>query len=97
MPSEVVNGIRRELHAYEENAHLVVKCSRKFHIQLTINGQVYSLPSEQLTFDLGGDKCLLNVKAADSDIWLLGTPMVRSFCHIHHWERRRIGLARPKY
>jgi hypothetical protein len=110
MPRKVVDGIVRELDAKKEGTYLVIKCSRKFEIQLKINGQIYALPAEQLTYDIGGDKCLLNIQAANSDLWLLvrfceekwikvkfkGTPMVRSFCHIHDWSARKIGFARPR-
>jgi hypothetical protein len=71
MPRKVVDGIVRELDAKKEGTYLVIKCSRKFEIQLKINGQIYALPAEQLTYDIGGDKCLLNIQAADSDLWLL--------------------------
>lgn len=71
MPHKVVDGIGRELGAKKEGSYLVIKCSKKFELQLKINGQLYLLPKEQLTYEIGDGKCLLNIQGANSNLWLL--------------------------
>ncbi|KAI6205875.1 Aspartic peptidase family and Aspartic peptidase domain-containing protein [Aphelenchoides besseyi] len=96
LPRQVVAGIVKELNAWYERYYYVVNCTQKFSIDLTINGHVYSIPNEQVTYDVDGRKCLLNIQAADTDLLLLGSPFIRSYCHVHDWINRRIGFAKPK-
>ncbi|KAI6227264.1 Eukaryotic aspartyl protease [Aphelenchoides fujianensis] len=97
LPRPVVDGIVRELGAWREGHYFAVDCRRPFAIQLTIGGQTLSIPKEEVTYDLDGRRCLLNVQAIDADdLWLLGAPLLRSYCHVHDWTRRTIGFARVK-
>ncbi|KAI6173992.1 Aspartic peptidase family and Aspartic peptidase domain-containing protein [Aphelenchoides besseyi] len=93
---QVVAGIVVELNAWCEHHYYVVNCTQKFSIDLTINERGYSIPHEQVTYDVDGYKCLLNIQATDIDLLLLGARFIRSYCHVHDLINRRIGFAKPK-
>ncbi|KAI6170707.1 Peptidase A1 domain-containing protein [Aphelenchoides bicaudatus] len=73
-----------------------VPCANKFEIKLKINGIEYVINWEALIVELANDECQLQIAdREENEVWILGDPFIRSYCHIHDWTARKVGFAKP--
>ncbi|KAI6197963.1 hypothetical protein M3Y94_01288000 [Aphelenchoides besseyi] len=73
-----------------------VDCQRKFAFRIQIGRQFLTLTETHLITRYlidGREKCNLQVAPSDSDLWVFGTPVFRSFCQIFDFGRKRLGFA----
>ncbi|KAI6240015.1 Eukaryotic aspartyl protease [Aphelenchoides fujianensis] len=73
-----------------------VDCERNFSLRVQIGAQTLLLTERHLVtrYDLpGGEKCNLQIAPSATDLWVFGTPVIRSFCHIYDLGRRQLGFA----
>ncbi|KAI6211716.1 Eukaryotic aspartyl protease [Aphelenchoides besseyi] len=96
LPARVVRRIARELDATYQHNYYMIRCSKRFVVKLTINGKIYKIQKDAITFNMGNGRCLLYISEGDDNFILLGDPFQRAYCHIHDFKNRRIGFALPK-
>uniref|UniRef100_A0AC35TYH1 Peptidase A1 domain-containing protein n=1 Tax=Rhabditophanes sp. KR3021 TaxID=114890 RepID=A0AC35TYH1_9BILA len=65
----------------------------------TIAGNKYPVKAVNMV-SKHGSFCALNLRSFDANgaghSWVLGTPFMRQYCHIHDLGNRRLGFATPK-
>ncbi|KAI6224326.1 hypothetical protein M3Y99_01409400 [Aphelenchoides fujianensis] len=98
VPTGIANRIARKLGARSRGGDHYLSCGKKFSTKLKINGHVYSIPSTQLLQPTGGGRCRLAISggAEGLGVWILGDPLLRSYCNVHDVEKRQIGFAKIK-
>ncbi|RCN33013.1 eukaryotic aspartyl protease [Ancylostoma caninum] len=106
-PMGVLNGIIQMTGAKYSNKNqiYVVPCTTMFrqpNALFKINGNQYVIPSSQYVLDLklGNGYCALaffGIQAGGFGTpWILGDPFIRTYCHVHDFENKRIGLSLAK-
>ncbi|KAL6743818.1 hypothetical protein Aduo_016814 [Ancylostoma duodenale] len=106
-PLGVLSGIIQMTGAKysAKNQIYIVPCTTMFrqpNALFKINGKQYVLPSSQYVLDLklGNGYCALaffGIQAGGFGTpWILGDPFIRTYCHVHDFENKRIGLSIAK-
>uniref|UniRef100_A0AC35U3M7 Peptidase A1 domain-containing protein n=1 Tax=Rhabditophanes sp. KR3021 TaxID=114890 RepID=A0AC35U3M7_9BILA len=101
-PQAVTDSIAKSLGAtFDPEYHLyTIDCKRAVaDIVITIFGIKYAIKSENMIRNHGAF-CALEIISADFGgigyTWILGTPFMRSYCHVYDLGNKRIGFATPK-
>uniref|UniRef100_A0AC35U8M6 Peptidase A1 domain-containing protein n=1 Tax=Rhabditophanes sp. KR3021 TaxID=114890 RepID=A0AC35U8M6_9BILA len=82
------------------NTIFTIDCAVKVpDLAITIGKQTYTVQGTNLVENLGG-MCYLKMAYGDyigaDSYWSLGTPFIRSYCHIYDYTNKRVGFALPK-
>ncbi|EGT60508.1 hypothetical protein CAEBREN_13884 [Caenorhabditis brenneri] len=101
-PFYVLNGIVEILGAKYSNTtkSYCVPCDTpKPNLDITIGNIVYSVDPENYVIDINrSNTCLLAISGLSGygmgPTWILGTPFMRQFCHIHDIGNQKMGLAK---
>ncbi|KAI6173988.1 Peptidase A1 domain-containing protein [Aphelenchoides besseyi] len=54
------------------DGNYILSCSRRFNLDLQINGRRYRIPSKHLLLDLGNGSCQLAMQSGNFGLWILG-------------------------
>ncbi|CAO4376318.1 unnamed protein product [Caenorhabditis nigoni] len=101
-PFYVLNGIVATLGARYDNTtkSYYVPCDReKENLNFVIGGKTYSVePRNYILETAQSNTCLLAISGLSGygmgPTWILGTPFMRQYCHIHDIGNQKMGLAR---
>ncbi|CAI4220973.1 unnamed protein product [Auanema sp. JU1783] len=99
-PEEPFNELVRQMNATVVDGIVIVSCEDIHHfpdIQFIIGGINYKITSYQYTRRFH-DFCLANILKMNTprNLWLLGDPWIRSYCHIFDMGLERIGLSETR-
>jgi hypothetical protein len=95
-PDDLIMGIAKMANSkIVPYGDLVVDCSVSLpSLDLTINGNTYSIPSSQYIMKLPGGTCKLALMPQEEVWgWSIGAPFYRSYCVMHDVGGARLGMA----
>ncbi|CAD5220784.1 unnamed protein product [Bursaphelenchus okinawaensis] len=79
------------------DGNYVMDCSAQFSLDFTINGQQYSVNSDQLLLSQGFGMCNLAISYDPGvDFWILGDPFLRQYCTVHNVVNKTVQFAPSK-
>ncbi|CAI2353332.1 unnamed protein product [Caenorhabditis sp. 36 PRJEB53466] len=101
-PFSVLKGIVAALGATYDNTtrNNYVPCDTdKGTFDILIGSNTYSVETKNFIIDINqGNTCLLAISGLSGygigPTWILGSPFIRQFCHIHDIGNQRMGLAK---
>ncbi|KAI6231923.1 hypothetical protein M3Y95_00432700 [Aphelenchoides besseyi] len=95
-PASIVRQLARRVGAEAVQGGYVVDCNANVAVTLLINGRKYTIPSEQMLLNAGGNYCQLALGDGDDNLWILGDAFTRAYCQVHDIQRRRVGFAKAR-
>ncbi|KAI6191922.1 Eukaryotic aspartyl protease [Aphelenchoides bicaudatus] len=96
LPFDVVEDLMQTIGATLDKETYYISCKRRWQITFKISGTNYIVKNTELVYNLGNDRCKVAIQSKPREPWVLGGPFLRSFCHIHNFEKREVSFARLK-
>uniref|UniRef100_A0AC35UD81 Peptidase A1 domain-containing protein n=1 Tax=Rhabditophanes sp. KR3021 TaxID=114890 RepID=A0AC35UD81_9BILA len=102
-PRAIVSSIAQQLGAvYDELQDIYkIRCDAKIPDTIFVIGGIkYRLGANTIIDNFEDEVCTLNLFGFDFSgggaTWVLGTPFIKSYCHVYNFHSKTIGFAAPR-